>query len=113
MGQKTYKRKRHEKKLISATDVLQTLLDGKKQPLSHAYQVWRLRRHWKEVVGETIYQHSQPLFYLRGSLFIWSENSAWTQEFIFLSETIKQKINDYVGKPWVRSLRFQLQKEIY
>ena len=48
--------------LISATDVLQTLLDGSKLPLSHAYQVWKLRRHWKDVVGETISEHSRPLF---------------------------------------------------
>ena len=107
------KKKRPKSDLTSATDVLQALLDGKKLPLSHAYQVWKLRRHWKEIVGDTIYQHSKPLFYIRGTLYIWSENSVWTQEFIFLSEVIKQKINDHIGKPWVRKIRFQLQEEIY
>ena len=107
------KRKRSKSDLISATDVLQVLLDGQKLPLSHAYQVWKLRRNWRDVAGETISEHSRPLFYIRGTLYIWSENSVWTQEFIFLSESIKQKINDYVGKKWVRKLRFQLQEEIY
>lgn len=107
------KNKRSGSSLISATDVLQSLLDGKKLALSHSYQVWKLRHNWKDIVGETINQHSKPLFYKRGTLYIWSENSAWTQEFTFLSETIKQKINSYVGKTWVRNLRFQLQEEIY
>ena len=107
------RKKRSESDLKSATDVLQALLDGSQLPLSHSYQVWKLRCHWKDVVGETISEHSRPLFYIRGTLYIWSENSVWTQEFIFLSETIKQKINDYVGKKWVRKLRFQLQEEIY
>ena len=107
------KNKRSGSSLVSATDVLQSLLDGKKVPLSHAYQVWKLRRNWKDIVGETINQHSMPLFYKRGTLYIWSENSVWTQEFTFLSEAIKQKINSYVGKTWVHNLRFQLQEEIY
>ena len=107
------KNKRSESELSSATDVLQVLLEGQKLPLSHAYQVWKLRRHWKDVVGETICQHSKPVFYIRGTLYIWSENSVWTQEFTFLSGAIKQKINDYIGRPWVRNLRFQVQEEIY
>ena len=106
-------KRRGSEALISATDVLQSLLDGKNLALSHAYQVWKLRRHWKDIVGETIDQHSRPLFYIRGTLYVWSENSVWTQEFTFLSGTIKQKINDYVGKTWVRNLRFQLQEEVY
>ncbi len=112
-GSTSLRRRRSKSDLISATDVLQVLLDGQKLPLSQAYQVWKLRRHWKDIVGETINEHSRPLFYIRGTLYIWSENSVWTQEFVFLSQTIKQKINDYMGKNWVRNLRFQLQEEVY
>lgn len=106
------RKKRHEEQLLSATNVLQTLLEGQKLPISHAYQVWKLQQHWKDIMGETISEHSHPLFYMRGTLFIWSENSTWTQEFTFLSEFIKQKINAYVGRPWIKSLRFQLHKNI-
>lgn len=103
-------RKRHEKDLISATNVLQKLLEGQNIPLSHAFLVWKLGQHWKDVVGDSICQHTQPLFYMRGTLFIGTENSAWIQELIFFQNTIKKKINTYLGMDWVKSLRFQPHK---
>ncbi len=105
-------RPRKQTKLLSATDVLEKLMEGQKMPFSHAYQVWKLRRCWKSIVGEVISKHSLPLFYLRGTLFIWSENSTWTQEFVFLSESIKENINNYIGHTWIKQIRFQLQKDI-
>jgi hypothetical protein len=96
--------------LAAVSKVLQTLLANGKSPLSDQFQRWKLWRFWPQVVGSTLSQVCEPVGFDRGRLWIWVKSSARLQEIRFFEDTLREKINAYVGREWARSLRFTLDR---
>lgn len=105
------RKKRPISNLSPVATVLQSLLQSGKSPLSEQFIRWRLWRNWEEVVGREIAKHSMPVGYVNGTLSIWVQSSARLQEMTFLVRPLRQKINDFVGKAWVNSIRFTLDRK--
>jgi predicted nucleic acid-binding Zn ribbon protein len=99
-----------KKDLTAVSDVLQNLLENSKLPISEQFTRWKLWRKWDEVVGPTLAPHTLPVGFLRGTLYIWVKSSAWMQQLSFAAGPLKSKINSYLGREYVRQIRFTLDR---
>ena len=61
----------------------------------------------KEIVGSEINKKSRPDKLTRGVLFVSVINYTWANELSLMSEQLKDKINSYVGRKVVKTLRFK------
>lgn len=104
-------KKRSQKGLEAVGDLLQSLLQNSKSPLSDQFLRWKLWRSWPEVVGEQIAKHSLPVSFLQGELYIWVDHGARLQEMTFCAGAILKKINAFGGRRWVRRVRFTLDRK--
>lgn len=95
----------------SADEVLQLLLQNGKSPLSDQFLRWRVWRDWKNIVGAQIGEKSQPVGYHRRVLYVWVENSVWLQQLTYFNVQMREKVNTYVGKKWIISVRLTLDRK--
>ncbi len=105
------KKNERDSQLDSAAAVLQNLMKGQSNGLSDAFLRWRLWNSWAELVGAEIAASSLPVGYLKGTLYVWCKSSARMQELTFMVRPLMQKINTFIGKRWVRSIRFTLDRK--
>jgi len=106
-----YNRKPKTKaELSSASRVLQTLLANGKSPLSDQFLRWKIWRFWDQIVGATLGKVCEPVGFERGRLYIWVKSSARMQEIRFFEDTLREKVNEHVGRQWARSIRFTLDR---
>ena len=110
MDRKKGKDSQRKSQLKDSSDVLQSLLANGKSPLAQGFTRWKLWSHWADVVGESMAKHSMPVDYYRGCLVVWVEGSARMQEMTYLVRPIKSKINEFLGRQWIRSIRFTTDK---
>lgn len=94
------------RKLTQSAEVLQSLLQNSKQPISRQFLRWRLWSKWPEVVGPTIAAHCYPVGFVEGTLFLFVKGSAWVQELTFMSKQIQSKVNTFVGIDYVKQIKF-------
>ncbi len=102
--------KKKKTELTTASKVLQSLLGSGKSPLSDNFLRWKVWRFWPQIVGPTLAGHCEPVGYERGRLLIWVKSSARMQEIRFFEGDLKTKVNEYVGKTWVRGVKFTLDR---
>ena len=95
----------------SASDVLQVLFENGKSPLANQFLRWKIWKRWPEIVGETTAAHTVPVGYDKGTLYIWVKSSSWMQQMVYFAQPVKEKINKFIGKNWVRRVRFTLDKK--
>jgi hypothetical protein len=111
MDKKKIFKKPRKNELETASKVLQTVLANGKSPLSDQFLRWKIWRMWPAIVGETMGSFCEPVGYDKGRLHVWVKNSARMQEIRFFEATLKKKVNEHVGKTWVRSIRFTLDRQ--
>jgi predicted nucleic acid-binding Zn ribbon protein len=111
MSENEKKRRKTSSHLSHVGDVLQSLLQSSKSPLSEQFTRWRLWHKWDEVVGSEIAKNSMPVSYLNGTLYVWVNSAPRMQEMTFLVREIRQKINQFAGKAWITSIRFTLDRK--
>lgn len=90
----------------TGAEVLQKLLEGKNGAMSDQYLRWKLWLNWKEIVGPTVSDHSEPISYRNGLLWLCVDNAVWMQQMGFMTETIKQTINQKFKPGFVREIRY-------
>jgi hypothetical protein len=103
-------KKRNQKKLIAASDVLQSLLQNGKSPLSPGFTRWRLEKEWVQVVGESTAAVSLPVSYDKGTLWLWVQHPSWMQQLSFFELDICQRVNTHLGYDYARKVRFTLDR---
>lgn len=111
MARDPSKKKDQKSRLMPVSSVLQSVLGNGKSPLSEQFTRWRLWRCWHEVVGETMSQSTQPVGYHKGRLYVWVSSSTQMQELRFLVGEIKDRINKYLGREYVKFIQFTLDKK--
>lgn len=99
------------KKLSAGSEVLQSLFENGKSPLSVQFIRWKLWKKWPEYVGETIAQASEPVGYLRGVLYVWVKHSAWMQQLVFMREHMKDSINKKLNQQYVYEIRLTMDRK--
>lgn len=107
MGQtKKPARKRPKSELIPVGDIIAALLtDGTLPYRPDDVEIWRV---WKEVVGNTYAENSQPSKIRKKQLTVTVSNSIWLQELTFYKETILEKINRKLGRNAVDSINIRV-----
>ena len=62
-------------------------------------------------MGEKIAKCTTPVGYLKGQLYIWVNHPTSMQDLTFMVGAIKDQINKFIGRRWVRSIRFTLDRK--
>jgi hypothetical protein len=96
--------------LSPASKVLQTVLANGKSALSDQFLRWKIWRFWPRIVGPTLGASCEPVGFERGRLYVWVKSSARMQEIRFFEDTLRTKVNEHVGRKWVTSVRFTLDR---
>lgn len=99
-----------KKKLTLGSEVLQSLFENGKSPLSEQFMRWKLWAKWEEVVGPTIAKNAEPVGFQRGTLYVWVRNSTWMQQMIFMKDPIRETINKKFENNFVRFIKFTLDR---
>ncbi|MGE0525729.1 MAG: DUF721 domain-containing protein [Bdellovibrionales bacterium] len=110
MSEHRPKKRIRKAELLPASDVLQTVLGNGKSALSDQFLRWKIWRFWPRIVGQTLGGFCEPVGYDRGRLWIWVKSSARMQEIRFFEDTLKEKVNEYVGRNWVVAVRFTVDR---
>ena len=111
MSEDFFNKKKKAAHLSPVANVLQSLFQSSKSPLSQQFLRWRLWNEWEHVVGPEIANHSMPVGYLDGALYVWVKSAPRMQEMQFVVRPLMQKINQFAGTHWVRSIRFTLDRK--
>ena len=100
-------------KFKSSAEVLKSLFDDKKKGgvVSDQFLRWKLWMQWSELVGSSIAEYTEPVSYRDGVLWLWVKNSTWMQQMTFMSDSIKNVIEQKFRKGYVREIRFTLDRK--
>ncbi|OQY44656.1 MAG: hypothetical protein B6240_10155 [Desulfobacteraceae bacterium 4572_87] len=98
--------KRPKSELIPIKDVISALMtDGTLPYKQDDVEIWRI---WKEAVGQTYAENSQPSKIRKKELTVTVANSIWLQELTFFKETILEKINTKLGRKAINSIKIKV-----
>ena len=87
-------------------DILQGLLSGSNLKFNPAdAEIWEV---WDDVVGPAIAEHAQPSNIKNKVLWVHVAEPIWLQELEFVADTIKEKLNDRLGRTAVEKVNFRL-----
>lgn len=103
-------KKRKNAQLTQAADVLQGLLQNSKSHLSDGFIRYRVEQQWADIVGPTISQQTIPCAFEKGTLFIYVQHPAWSQQLRFFQEDIRQKVNAHLNQEWAKRIVFTLNR---
>ncbi len=103
-------RQKSKTSLSIGSEVLQSLFENGKSPLSDQFMRWKLWAQWEEFVGPTIAQNVEPVGYQKGVLYLWVRSSSWMQQMVFMRDAIQQKINKKLGRRFVSGIRYTLDR---
>ncbi len=95
---------------MPTAEVLQSLLQNRKSPLTEQFIRWKVWNAWPEVVGEEIAKSTLPVGYVKGTLYIWVKSAPRMQEMLFMLEAIQNRINQFCGSRWVKAIRLTLDR---
>lgn len=73
--------------------------------LSPKAQKYRVFSIWAKIVGD-ISRHAKPRRLQGDVLFVATASSVWSQELTFMRETILSRLNNALGGPHIREIRF-------
>lgn len=92
------------------SEVLQSLFENGKSPMSDQFIRWKLWARWEEIVGQTMGENTEPVWYDRGTLYLWVKSSTWMQQLIFFQGHIRVKVNKYLHRDFVKVIKFTLDR---
>ncbi len=72
-----------------------------------AYSIWGA---WREIVGESLADQTQPRAIRNHILFMDVSHSTWIQQLQFLKPKLLEKINAFLGEPLLQDIRFRMGK---
>jgi predicted nucleic acid-binding Zn ribbon protein len=99
-----------KKKFSVGSEVLQSLFENGKSPLSEQFMRWKLWARWEEVVGPTIAKNAEPVGFQRGTLYVWVRSSSWMQQMVFMRDPIRNTINQKFENNFVKYIKFTLDR---
>jgi hypothetical protein len=72
-----------------------------------AYAIWGA---WEEIVGETIALQTRPRSIRNRILFIDVSHSTWSHQLQFLKSNLLEKMNEFIGEPYIQDIRLKVGK---
>lgn len=98
-------------KFESGAQVLQSLFESGKSPLSDQFLRWKLWAQWEQIVGSQMAGVCEPVGLYKGVLKIWVKNSAWHHQLQFFREEILKKIQKNESYSVITNLVFTLDRK--
>ncbi len=105
-----FRKKPPKKNFFNGSEVLIKLFHGANSPLSKQFLKWKLWSQWKQVVGPTISDQTEPLRMYNGKLIIWVKNSTWLHQLNFMKEAIIESIDRRFSPGFVKEIHFTLSR---
>ena len=68
-------------------------------------EIWDV---WHNVVGDTVASNAHPIEIREGCLTIGVKEPIWMQELKYQAESIRQRLNERLGREAVQAIRFKL-----
>lgn len=96
---------KYKPKLVSGSEVLQSLFENGQNPISQQFIRWKLWRSWPDYVGASIAAVTEPVGYQRGCLYIFVSHSTWLHHLNFMKDTLKKAINDKLEIEYVYEVK--------
>lgn len=92
--------------LTSLKDIIKDLMSGPNLPFNpEDYNIWKV---WDEVVGPSVAIHARPSRILKGRLRVEVSEPIWLQELEYVKDTIKENLNQRLGRKAVEKIEFRL-----
>ncbi len=92
--------------LTPLKDIIATILRDSDLPFN--LDDGRIFKVWDVVVGSAIARNAQPSWIKKGRLRVRVSDPIWLQELEFVGETIKEKLNEKLGRRAVERIEFRL-----
>jgi predicted nucleic acid-binding Zn ribbon protein len=90
----------------SIKDIISTLLKDPSLPFNPAdARIWEV---WDEAVGQGIAGHARPSWIRKGLLRVDVSDPIWLQELEFLSDDIRERLNERLGGKRIKKIEFRL-----
>lgn len=67
--------------------------------------VWKI---WREVAGEAVFGHARPARWLKGTLYVRAESSAWLQELSFFKAEITERLKKTLPGLPIKAVAFEM-----
>lgn len=95
----------------TGSEVLQSLFEDGKSPLSEQFIRWKLWAKWADYVGASLAKECEPVGYQRGTLYIWVSNSSSMHNLNFLKDQMMVEINKKLNRTFVKQIRLTLDRK--
>jgi predicted nucleic acid-binding Zn ribbon protein len=93
-------------RFTSIKDIISTLLKDPSLPFNPAdARIWEV---WDEAVGPGIAGHARPSWIRKGLLRVEVSDPIWLQELEFVSDDIRDRLNQRLGGKRIKRLEFRL-----
>ena len=90
----------------SIKDIISSLLKDPSLPFNPAdARIWEV---WDEAVGPGIAGHARPSWIRKGLLRVEVSDPIWLQELEFISDDIRERLNETLGGKRIKRLEFRL-----
>ena len=97
-------------KFKNSAQVLQSLFENGKSPLSEQFVRWKLWASWSEIVGPTIAAQTEPVGISKKVLILWVKSSSWMQQLYFMKGQIRNTIIQKTGLDHIQDIQFTLDR---
>lgn len=98
-------------KFKASSQVLQSLFEDGKSPLSEHFLRWKLWSRWAELMGAGIAENSEPVGYYQKKLYVYVKNSSVMHHMYFLRKNMIQKIAKEFHPRFINEIIFTLDKK--
>jgi predicted nucleic acid-binding Zn ribbon protein len=93
-------------RFTSIKDIISSLLSDPSLPFNPAdARIWEV---WDDAVGSNIAGHARPLWIRKGLLRVEVSDPIWLQELEFVSEDIRERLNEKLGGKRIKKVEFRL-----
>ena len=94
-----------------SSQVLQSLFENGKSPLSEHFLRWKLWSKWKELMGPSISDSCEPVGYANKKLYVFVKNSTLMHHMYFLRGNMIRKIQKDFHKDFVKEIIYTLDRK--
>jgi predicted nucleic acid-binding Zn ribbon protein len=100
-------------KFKSTGEVLKSLFDDRQKGgvVAEQFLRWKLWMNWSDVVGQSIAEHTEPVSYHNGTLWVWVKNATWLQQMTFMSESMINTIHRKFKPGYVKNIKWTLDRK--
>lgn len=98
-------------KFKNSSQVLQSLFEDGKSPLSEHFLRWKLWSRWGELMGSSIAENSEPVGYYQKRLYVYVKNSSVMHHMYFLKKNMILKISKEFHPHFVKEIIYTLDKK--